>query len=89
MLEAGGMQGETLAHYKVGRLLGKGGMGEVYEADDLKLGRKVALKVLREEVTSDTERRTRFERGTLSLTRGPGLLCRWFVVLSSQGAALG
>jgi Tol biopolymer transport system component len=56
------MIGNSLAHYKVGESLGRGGMGEVYVAEDTKLGRRVALKVLPEEMAADPERRARFER---------------------------
>ena len=56
------MIGETLAHYEIVGSLGKGGMGEVYVAEDTKLGRRVALKVLPEEMAADPERRARFER---------------------------
>ena len=53
---------ESLAHYRIVRPLGAGGMGEVYLAEDLKLGRQVALKVLAAHVAADPERRERFER---------------------------
>ena len=56
------MIGTTLGHYRVLRLLGKGGMGEVYAAEDTKLGRSVALKVLPQAVAGDPTRRDRFER---------------------------
>jgi len=53
------MAGETVSHYRVLSRLGSGGMGVVYEAEDLKLGRRVAMKFLPGEVASD---RTAFER---------------------------
>jgi eukaryotic-like serine/threonine-protein kinase len=56
------MIGTRLAHYEITALLGSGGMGEVYQATDTKLGRSVALKVLPEAFASDTERVARFER---------------------------
>jgi serine/threonine protein kinase/TolB-like protein/Flp pilus assembly protein TadD len=54
--------GQMLGHYRVLSLLGRGGMGEVYLGEDTTLGRKVAVKVLPAEFTSDPQRLTRFER---------------------------
>jgi serine/threonine protein kinase len=56
------MIGKTLGHYGVDEQLGRGGMGEVYSADDLNLNRKVALKFLSDAFTGDPERMARFER---------------------------
>jgi serine/threonine protein kinase len=54
--------GKALAQYNVVDALGEGGMGEVWRAEDSKLGREVALKVLPEEFAKDPERMARFER---------------------------
>lgn len=47
--------GTTLGHYEIVSSLGAGGMGEIYRAKDMKLGREVALKLLLEEVSDDPE----------------------------------
>ena len=56
------MTGRTLKHYKIESVLGKGGMGVVYRARDIRLDRPVALKMLTGDRVSDPERRTRFLR---------------------------
>ncbi len=47
------MVGTTISHYKILEKIGQGGMGEVYRAEDSKLSREVAIKVLPEQFTQD------------------------------------
>jgi serine/threonine-protein kinase len=68
--------GNTISHYKVVRLLGRGGMGEVYEAVDETLGRHVAIKVLLPQYAEDAEVVARFfnEARSVNLISHPGLV---------------
>jgi serine/threonine protein kinase len=53
---------KTLAYYEITSQHGKGGMGEVYQANNHKLCMEVAIKVLPEEFAKDTDRVARFQR---------------------------
>jgi eukaryotic-like serine/threonine-protein kinase len=59
---SGPMIGKTVLHYRIVGKIGQGGMGEVYQAKDQKLGRDVAIKVLPEEFARDADRVARFQR---------------------------
>ena len=58
----GSLEGLEVGNYKIEKLLGAGGMGEVYLASEARLNRRVALKILPPEFVADAERVARFER---------------------------
>lgn len=65
------MLNTAVSHYRLLRKLGAGGMGELYEAEDLRLSRHVALKFLPEPVAADPRSLERFEREARAASNRP------------------
>jgi serine/threonine protein kinase len=74
--QPGKLEGQVLGHYQILSLIGKGGMGEVYLAQDTRLGRKLALKLLPKSFTQDADRVRRFqqEARTASALNHPNII---------------
>ena len=85
---AGALTGRTIGRYRILSLLGAGGMGQVYLAEDTGLRRRVALKLLSESPTHDEkkERRLRQAHGRAPIVNQHDLVARQRQLVSAAGA---
>jgi serine/threonine protein kinase len=80
------MIGQTISHYRILQKLGGGGMGVVYEAEDVTLGRRVVLKFLPPQLSSDAAALERFQRESPAAGQQDG---QYFIVMERlEGKAL-
>jgi Tol biopolymer transport system component len=89
--QTGYLTGTTLGRFRIGPLVGRGGMGEVYRAEDAELGRAVALKVLPESLLGDPDRLARFiqEARTASSLNHPHIVAIYDIGRQAPDGAQG
>ena len=82
------LAGKEISHYKIIRLLGAGGMGEVYLAEDTKPHRRIAVKVLTSQFESDHERKKRFkqEARAVSALNHPNIITIYSIEETEAGS---